>query len=77
MVYLVLDKNFEMLFKKLKTILCRKIYTKYYQYELLVIFTACPQGSIFRLLLFNIYINDLITVSNKLNFTMYADGTLL
>ena len=36
-----------------------------------------PQGSILGLLLFNIFINDLVTVSNKLNFLMYADDTTI
>ena len=35
------------------------------------IYTGVPQGSIF----FSIYIKDLINVSNRLNFLMYADDT--
>ena len=31
------------------------------------------QGSLFRLLLFSTFINDLITVSNKLESIMYTD----
>ena len=44
---------------------------------ILVICTGVPQGSILGPLFFSVYINDLITVSNRLNFLMYADDTTI
>ena len=41
------------------------------------IYTGAPQGSILGPLFFGIYINDLINVSNRLNFLMYADDTTI
>ena len=57
----------------------REQYVKYnnYQSELIDISTGVPQGSILGPLLFTICINDLITVSDKLNFIMYADDTTI
>ena len=57
----------------------REQYVKYnnYQSELIDISTGVPQGSILGPLLFSICINDLITVSDKLNFIMHADDTTI
>ena len=63
-------------FKLLKNYLTnRKQYVVYNSQnsETLDISTGEPQGSILGPLFFSICINDLITVSNKLKFSMYAD----
>ena len=57
-----------------------KQYVKYKTHEsnLKSVNTGVPQGSILGPLFFCIlYINDLVTVSNKLNYIMYADDTTL
>ena len=47
------------------------------QSEYVEIYTVVPQGSILGPLFFSIYINDLITVSDRFNFLMYADDTTI
>ena len=59
--------------------------TNHYQYvqfensdsELLEIVTVIPQGSILGSLFFSIFINDLVNLSNKIQFLMYADNTMI
>ena len=45
--------------------------------ETSIIKTGVPQGSVLGLLFFSICINDILTVSSKLKFIMYADDTTI
>ena len=63
----------------------RSYLTERYQYvdyngassSMKLLTTGVSQGSILRPLLFIIYMNDIHTVSNNLNFILYADDTTL
>ena len=74
--YGVTDTAFELKKNYLRD---RKLYVKYnvHESDVMAIKTGVLQGSILGPLLFSICINDLVTVSNKLNFLMYADDTTI
>ena len=74
--YGVTDTAFELMKNYISD---RKQYVKYnvHESDVMAIKTGVPQGSILGPLLFSICINDLVTVSNKLNFLMYADDTTI
>ena len=72
----VTDTAFELMKSYLSD---RKQYIQYngHKSDVMAIKTGVPQGSVLGPLLFSICINDLVTVSNKLNFLMYADDTMI
>ena len=74
--YGVTDTAFELMKNYLSD---RKQYIKYdvRESDVMTIKTGVPQSSILGPLLFSICINDLATMSNKLNFLMYADDTTI
>ena len=85
--------NFDIFLSKIKyyevsgtpLALVKSYLTNRYQYvyfencksELLEIKAGIPQGSILGPLIFSILINDIVNLSNKFSFLMYADDTTI